>query len=95
MTDRVHGEQHILHRVLNIARIAVMASRKRRQIGGDVDEQPPVGFAVAALRTSHENRPVEIACRGLVPACTSYITALGLGLTRGDEGQRQDPIARA
>src|SRR5258708_29454961 len=68
-----------------------MASCKRLQVGGDSDEKPPVRFRGAGWRRGHENRPFELACCGLAAACT----ALGLGVSRGDEGQRRHPVARA
>jgi hypothetical protein len=57
----VHGEQHILNRVLNVIGIPDVSCRKRTKIRGYVLEQPTIGFLVAGLRAGHGDGPVQFA----------------------------------
>src|SRR6266851_5825181 len=64
----VHREQHLLHRVLDVAGNLKVPRGDRTKIRRDVLEQAPIGFPVAALRASHIDGPVELSRgRSLLP----------------------------
>src|SRR5437899_2826336 len=66
----MHRQQHLLHRVLDVAGILKVPRCDRTKIRCDVFEQAPVGVPVATLRASHIDGPVELA-RGAPPLSRS------------------------
>jgi hypothetical protein len=61
VADGVDGQQHVLHRVFDIAGVAEASRCQRAHIGCDGLEQCAIGGAVAVLRRGHEARPVALA----------------------------------